>query len=115
MLTKTLNVSGTLNSTSGISVSCNYSIDNNTVNIISFWFTKDNVNINGSYNVSEKKLSNYSVNNGTIADSVIEEVKTSVLDVIAADPEADSLFKTATTTEAADGSTYSFANAGKFA
>lgn len=93
MLTKIINVSGPLKTAGGqdINVNFNYRSTPDELTAIDFNFNKEQVNVYGSYNVFEKKIQNYSVNNGLIDTATMEDVADR-LEVLAANPEADNLY-----------------------
>jgi len=94
MLTKTTNVSGSLKTASDlyINVSFNYHNSTDELRNIDFNFNKNDINVFGSYNITDDRIINYSVNNGIIDAETLAEVKT-LCQGIAEDPDAAELYQ----------------------
>ena len=93
MLTKTINVSGTLITNEGLYLNISFNYRNNPSEIVNldFNFNKDEVNVFGTYNIPNKKLANYSVNNGYVEPKVLEDI-IATLEFVAQNPENPDLY-----------------------
>ena len=93
-LTRRINVNGSLTSANGINVSLHYEYGAmESVGNINFNFSYNDASfglasVNGSFNVSTKKVTSYNVSGGAIiSQNVFTDVIDSVLDKVAADPK----------------------------
>lgn len=94
MLTKTINVSGAIKIEEGFyaNISFNYKNDVSEITNIDFNFNKNLVNVFGTYNVAEARITNYNVNNGLIEPNVLSKVE-ALAASIAENPDNPELYE----------------------